>query len=105
MTSTAAHDSAMTTIAQLAGNANKLRAMIGVKQVGYDANSVTFKFAARATNGANCCTIVLDASDTYTVKFHSIRGLKCTPKGETSDVYADSLRTVFEQSTGLRLSL
>ena len=36
MTSTAAHDSAMTTIAQLAGNANKLRAMIGGCHVPFD---------------------------------------------------------------------
>ena len=43
--------------------------------------------------------------DTYDVEFISIRGDKMTVKSEVKGVYADMLRDVFEQHTGLRTSL
>lgn len=94
-----------TILAQLGGN--KAAFMIGMKFATTRDNGVGIRYAARAKNGANHVEITLDPSDTYTVKFYSIRGRVPSPKlvSEHSDVYADSLRSLFTGETGLYLSL
>ncbi len=62
---------ANTILAQLGGG-GRLTAMIGATNFLGSANSLQFRFAAPATNGANSVRIVLDASDTYTVEFYKI---------------------------------
>ncbi len=93
-----------TTLEQL-GGAGRLCAMIGAHTFTQSDKTLTFKFKARAKNGANCIQVTLDPSDTYTVKFYSLRGLSMKVKGEFSDVYNDCLRRVIESETGLYLSL
>jgi hypothetical protein len=94
------------TIAQQLGHsANRMVAMIGAYNFVGSENSLSFRFKARARNGANACRIVLDPSDTYTVEFISLRGTSRKVKGEFKDIYADSLKGLFERETGLYLSL
>ena len=59
----------------------------------------------RNSKGVNHARINLNSMDTYDVEFISIRGDKMTVKSEVKGVYADMLRDVFEQHTGLRTSL
>ena len=95
---------ANTIISQMGGS-GRLSAMIGAHSFVGDENSVSFRFKARARNGANALHVTLDPSDTYTVKFFSIRGTKTKVVKELDDVYAEDLKRIFEDETGLRLSL
>lgn len=98
---------AETILSQL-GGAARLTAMIGARQFAAGDSELTFKFAAPATNGANCIQIVLDASDTYEVIFHRIgRAPKFEVReiGRVPFVYDDQLIDVIESETGLRLSV
>lgn len=95
---------ANTIISQMGGT-RRLSMMIGANAfVGSD-NSVSFKFKARAKNGANAFRVTLNPSDTYTVEFVSCRGMKVTVKDSLSDVYAEDLISLFQNKTGLYLSL
>ncbi len=97
---------AQTILAQLGGR--KFCAMTGAKDfVGSD-DALTFKlpsFAGYCTDGINCVRVRLDASDTYTVSFYRVRGMKVKCVAEVSMIYNDQLCEVFESHTGLRTSL
>ena len=93
-----------TTLQQL-GGAARLKAMIGAKMFVGDERTLQFRFAAPATNKANCLRITLDPTDTYTVEFWRCRGLAQDKVDEVGLVYGDSLRGLIESKTGLRLSL
>ena len=98
---------ANTILAQLGGG-GRLTAMIGAKDFLGDANSLKFRFAAPAKNGANLVRVQLDASDTYTVEFYKIGrapAFECSKINSISFVYDDQLVPVIESETGLRLSL
>lgn len=89
---------------QLGGN--KASAMIGIKDLVGAPRALQFGWKVRgAKNQANKVVIVLDPSDTYTVKFYSVRGGKFTERGEYGNVYNDMLVDVFESATGLDLRL
>lgn len=96
---------ANTIISQLGTSTGRLAAMLGARSFVGSADSVQFKFAAKARNGANTVRIVLDPSDTYTVEFWTVRGAKMVKRAEFSNVYADGLRALFESETGLYVSL
>jgi hypothetical protein len=98
-------DIADTIVRQLGRSTGNLSMMLGAHGFIAGENSLTFRFKARAKNGSNCIRITLEPTDTYKVEFLSVRGTKVTPKGDFSDVYADSLKRVFEGETGLYLSL
>lgn len=91
---------AQTTISQIGKRALY---MIGAKQFAYGENGVGFK-VGRNAKGVNHILINLDASDTYTVTAHAIRGIKLTKKGEYTGVYNDQLNTIIEQLTGMYTS-
>jgi hypothetical protein len=94
---------AETIIEQLGGH---LTAMIGANHMYHHAEgALSFKFKARASNGANHCKVTLDPSDTYTVVFTSVRGTKVTVKGEFEGIYNDQLKALFERETGLYLTM
>ena len=96
---------AETIIAQL-GGAPALQAMIGAKDFVYDDHSLTFKWSAKAANGANCATITLDADDTYELSFCRItRKYDISGKGSTVGLHACDLRRVFQDATKLYISL
>ena len=86
---------------------NRLVAMIGAKNFARDEKNYTigFKFVAKATNKANYCRIRLNASDLYDVEFISLRGVNAKTVSTHNGLYADMLKSTFEDETGLRLSL
>lgn len=94
---------ANTILEQMGGR--RMAMMIGAHSFVGSKNSVSFRWKARGKDGINAIRIVLDPSDTYTVEFYSLRGMKRTPKYETSDVYAEALQPLFESKTGLALRL
>ena len=89
-------------LAQLGGT-GRLIAMTGAKHILWDVDSVCFKF--KGSRKANYCKITLDASDTYTVEFGRVKKFDYAVKASFSGIYADSLVSVFESTTDLRLSL
>lgn len=95
---------ASTILAQLGGN--RFTAMTGAKNLTTDGQSLSFRLPANfARDGVNLVTVRLDPSDTYTVQFRKVRGLNVRELGEVSDVYADNLRRVFTERTGLDCTL
>jgi hypothetical protein len=94
---------ATTILEQLGGN--RFRAMTGARDFVGDADSLAFKLPSRfAKDGINVVKIKLDPSDTYTVTFSKLgRAPKrsLTVVAELSDIYADSLQSVFKSHTGL----
>ena len=104
------NEMAQITLNQLTNSSNggnRLSAMIGAKNFVRDEKKYTigFKFAAKATNKANYCRIKLNAMDLYDVEFINIRGTNIKTVGTHNGLYADMLKSTFEDETGLRLSL
>jgi hypothetical protein len=87
------------------GGARRLGMMLGAHAFGGTADSLSFRFRARATNGSNALRIVLDPSDTYTIEFLSLRGRSRIVKKTFEGAYAEDLRQIFESETGLYLNL
>lgn len=56
-------------------------------------------------HGINKVQVILDPSDTYTVKFIKIRKMEKTYEMEYSNVYNDMLQSVFREATGLETHL
>ena len=95
---------ANTILQQLGGN--RFIAMTGCKNfVGSD-DTLTFKLA-RNVNGISHFAITLDVNDLYRVEARrwNARRLDYTIVAVHSNVYADQLRAVFENETGLYTSL
>ena len=80
-----------------------LTAMVGARDVGYAADRVRFKFkGCWKWNGVE---ITLNERDTYDVQFWKYRSGKVQLGVKIKDVYADNLRAVFEEETGLDVNL
>lgn len=92
---------------ELAGRARaQLRAMIGAWSISSrDETTLTIKWRARASNGANVVVIELTPADVYELRFYRVRGARMTSLASIGDVYADSLRETFERATGLVLTM
>ena len=87
---------------QLGGN--RFTVMTGAKNfVGSD-EGLTFRIP-KAKNGINCVRIILTPADLYKVEFMKIRGTTVKTHEIVSNVYAENLRSVFEDHTGLATSL
>lgn len=93
---------AETILAQLGGN--RFLAMTGAHTLTHDANSLRFKLPRGASNGANYVVIALDPTDTYSMTFYRYRKLELT-KLSAASVYAEDLRRVFTDATGLDCTL
>ena len=87
------------------GGFGPLRAMIGAKDIMAIPRGLKFRWAAKSKNGANAVRVILAPSDTYAVEFWSLRGLNSKLIKSFDDIYADSLRELFERETGLYLRL
>ena len=83
----------------------RFTAMTGATNMVGSSNSISFKIKKFAGVPVNHVTIKLEADDTYTVTFTAVRGLDVKTIKECHQVYADNLRSTFEQVTGLRTSL
>jgi hypothetical protein len=92
------------TILQQLGGSGILGMMCGCKDFVGSADSVQFKIGSNEKR-VSLCRIVLDPSDTYTVEFYKGRGVNMKKVRELSDVYADSLKDIFETETGMYLTL
>ena len=88
---------------QLGGN--KLKAMVGAYNVYAGDKSLNFYFKAKARNKANAVKVKLTPGDTYDVEFWKIRGSSAVKVSGHSDIYAEDLRRLFEDETGLRTML
>ena len=96
---------AKTILEQLGGN--RFKAMTGANRFVALESGLHFRIPGGGftKNGINSVTIILDWSDTYTVRFERVRGIKSTQINELSLVYDDQLQGLFEEETGLRTSL
>lgn len=65
-----------------------------------DKNGLRFR-VGRNAKGVNCVVIILDASDTYTVKFLRANIRRVTLLSSVSGVYCDKLQAVFSEHTGM----
>lgn len=92
-----------TTILSQIGGLGKLSAMVGATLFTDLGDGLRFRF--KGSRKANCLVVRLDPSDTYTVTFYRIRNVNVTETATFSNVYADQLRELFTNHTGLYLSL
>lgn len=94
---------AHTIIEQLGGV--RFQVMTGAKQfIALDCG-VSFRVPLNAAGRPNHVEITLDlASDTYNMTFRRIRGANVKVIASHTDIYADMLRDLFEDSTGLVLT-
>lgn len=80
--------------------------MTGAKMFVGSPNSLNFKLPLGfAENRINWVLITLDADDTYTMRFASVRGLTQKDVAIHTGIYCDMLVDIFERETGLRCSL
>jgi hypothetical protein len=101
-----AHSVAKTILEQLGGR--RFIAMTGARNFIDTGNGLSFRLPGSGgfiKNGINVVRIDLTPNDTYNVTFSRLRGSKDTVISKHDDVYADSLREVFESETGLATSL
>lgn len=96
---------AETILAQLGGN--KFIAMTGARNFMRGERYLQFQLPRGATNKAKYVKIALELNDTYTVTFSTMkRGTYEVAIISTHEmVYADALRTLFTEQTGLETSL
>lgn len=96
---------AETTLMYLGGT-GRLSAMIGAKNFSHDGNG-TLSFMFKMFKKANVVRFVLDASDTYTMKLekYNSRTHDISEYKTIDGLYFDQLKEVFEQETGLYLTL
>ncbi len=92
---------ANTILSQLGGN--RFLAMTGARDLTGSQDSLTMRLPRGAKSGITHLCVTLDASDTYTIKAmkFSKRALQMVDIASHENVYADSLRDVFEGMTGL----
>lgn len=79
--------------------------MIGGKDLVASDYSLTFKFGRGAKNKANRCRITLEMDDTYTITFFKIVKMEVKIIEEIEGVYFDQLMDIFEDRTGMFLTL
>ena len=97
------------TILKQMGGASRISMMIGVKQFLTEENAVSFKF--KAGRKANYCRVELLSDDTYKMEIKKLSMSRKTGEFkqkvimETSGLYWDQLKDVFERNTGLYLSI
>jgi hypothetical protein len=68
-----------------------------------DGNTLVSKF--KGSKFANIMYVTLNSLDLYDVKICKFRGMDIKVIKEVSGAYADMLKPLFEQTTGLRTSL
>lgn len=91
---------AETILEQLGGG--RFAAMTGAKGFAElpDKNGLRFRIGRNAKS-VNCVVIILDANDTYTVKFLRANIRRVTLLSSVSGIYCDKLQAVFTEHTGM----
>lgn len=97
------------TIAQQLGFTLK---MIGARTLIDHGDALSFRIYGRGPQRVNHIKVTLDASDTYTMTFSQVPGVRALCNGkdpkviaEVSGIYAASMKAVIESNTGLYTSL
>ncbi len=93
------------TILEQLGGGSMLGAMIGAHSFVGEKNGLIFRFKAANPKGIKAVKITLTPMDTYTVDFWKIRGVNTKIVETTEHVYAEDLKRVIQDATGLYLSL
>lgn len=100
------NDVARTILEQLGGTT--FVAMTGARNFSSLDNALLFTLPGTGgftKNGINRVAILLNASDLYDLTFSRVRGSSVTKVDERNDIYAEDLRRVFTEVTGLDTSL
>ena len=97
-------------IFHLIGSYQMLKMMLGahsfVKGYFYDIDRPGLQFKFPRSNRINCCQIVLNRqTDEYCLIFIDAKDWRITVRGEYQDLPLANVRSVFEKTTGLYLSL
>ncbi len=94
---------AATILSQLGGK--RFIAMTGARNFVYGDSDLSFHIPT--IKGINAVRVILEPDDTYTVEFLkvSVKAPHRTVKKTVNYVFYDSLRSVFEENTGLYTSL
>ena len=97
-------------IFRLIGSHQKLKVMLGahsfVKGYFYDADRPGVQFKFPQSNQINCCQIVLNRqTDEYCLLLLDVKGLQSALRGNYQNLPLANVRSVFEETTGLYLSL
>jgi len=91
------------------GGFGRIRAMTGAHKFVLTADEDEYpelRFKFKNQRGPNYVAIALTPADTYTMRFYRTRKWDLIPKGLPHlDVYASQLKPIFEEATGLYLSL
>lgn len=103
-------DEVVVGIFHLIGSYQKLKMMLGahsfVKGYFYDINRPGLQFKFPRSNQINCCQIVLNyQTDEYCLAFMDVKDLHITFRGNYQNLPLANVRSVFEETTGLYLSL
>lgn len=93
------------TIITQIGGVNRLVSMIGAHSFIAAERAVLFGLRARAKSGINCIEVKLTADDLYTVTFIRRSRTRYDRVEIIDGIYADMLKGIIEQHTGLYLSL
>jgi len=93
------------TILDQLGGTGRIAAMTGAKNFMVDGPGVSFKFPNRDCKRPNWIKVTLDPSDTYTVTMGRIVKYALRSSSTVNGIYCDGLVELFENATGLRLSL
>lgn len=94
------------TILKQLGGPGRIMAMTGAESFIYDFESVQFKFSNRQRNKPNFCHVTYNQDqDLYTVKFGRSGRQFYADISSFEGIHADMLVNLFEEQTGLYLSL
>lgn len=91
------------TILEQLGGVGRLKLMTGARDILITKRGVRFKFPNR--RGPNYVHITLDGDDTYTVRMARLVKLELRSESTVHGIYAGQLVELFENATGLALSL
>jgi hypothetical protein len=95
-------ETANTILEQLGGK--RFLIMTGSKNLRGSDNSLVMDLT-RNKISAQYLTITLEADDTYTMLFQSMRKMEIKTKAEVKGIYADTLQWMFTYQTGLDTKL
>lgn len=82
---------------------NTLKAMLGAKVSLCSDGKIAFSF--KMCRKANVCRIALNGNDLYDIEFYRLRKFQEEKVQVFNDVYAEDMKSLFENFTGLRVSL
>lgn len=88
------------------GGKNRVTAMVGANTfVGTDEKRGGLRFKFKGSRKVNLVKVTLNESDLYDVAFYKLKKYDFVVTGDYENVFAGDLKELFENETGLYLSL